>query len=219
MNPEDHGREHQEPPVIRDRRRVNPDGSVREPDPSAVTPPAASTADAASPGDTTVQDERVAELTETLQRLKAEYDNYRKRTERDRQLVGEAATAQVLSQLLPVLDDIERARAHGDLTGAFGAVGEALVTVTTKLGLESYGAPGDPFDPQVHDAVMQAPPTADADVPVAAEVFRTGFRFAGRVLRPAQVAVAEPADTAVPEHESAQGEGGEGAATESSPEG
>lgn len=209
MNPEDREREHQEPPVVRDRRRVNPDGSVREPDPSAAT--AAATPPAAPEPDSSA-DVRVAELTDTLQRLKAEYDNYRKRTERDRQAVVDAATAQVLAQLLPVLDDIERARAHGDLTGAFGAVGEALVTVTAKLGLESYGEPGDAFDPQVHDAVLQAAPATGTDVAVAAEVFRTGFRFAGRVLRPAQVAVAEPAG---PEP---QGEGGDGATAESSPE-
>lgn len=213
MNPDDLGREHQEPPVVRDRRRVNPDGSVREPDPSAAAQDVAATpAGDATGADAPSEDPRVAELTDTLQRLKAEYDNYRKRTERDRQLVVEAATAQVLTQLLPVLDDIERARAHGDLTGAFGSVGEALVTVTTKLGLESYGESGDAFDPQVHDAVLQAEPVADTDVPVAAEVFRTGFRFAGRVLRPAQVAVAEPAAPAP------QGEGGEGATAESSPE-
>jgi len=213
VNPDDLGREHQEPPVVRDRRRVNPDGSVREPDPSADTSPAAQPAVVAEPdASDSSADGRVAELTDTLQRLKAEYDNYRKRTERDRQLVVEAATAQVLTQLLPVLDDVERARAHGDLTGAFGAVGEALVAVTSKLGLESYGESGDAFDPQVHDAVLQAAPATDTDVPVAAEVFRTGFRFAGRVLRPAQVAVAEPAGPAP------QGEGGDGATAESSPE-
>lgn len=214
MNPDDLGREHQEPPIVRDRRRVNPDGSVREPDPSAASPDVGATpvADAAAAMPAQNEDAHVAELTDTLQRLKAEYDNYRKRTERDRQLVVEAATAQVLSQLLPVLDDVERARTHGDLTGAFGAVGEALVAVTTKLGLESYGESGDAFDPQVHDAVLQAAPATDTEVPVAAEVFRTGFRFAGRVLRPAQVAVAEPAGPAP------QGEGGDGATAESSPD-
>jgi len=186
-----------EQPVVRDKRRVNPDGSVREPDPPAEAPAGSPAAAAAEPpaaqavpaGD----DAHVAELTDTLQRLKAEYDNYRRRTERERQAVLDTATANVLVQLLPILDDIERARAHGDLTGAFGAVGEALVSVTTKLGLESYGVAGEPFDPQVHDAVLQAAPVAGADVPVAAEVFRPGYRHAGRVLRPAQVAVAEPA--------------------------
>jgi molecular chaperone GrpE len=211
VNPKDREHEHQEPPVVRDRRRVNPDGSVREPDPSAVSSATVSPAVVPDSPDSP-DDLRVVELTETLQRLKAEYDNYRKRTERDRQLIGEAATAQVLTQLLPVLDDVERARAHGDLTGAFGAVGEALLTVVTKLGLESYGESGDVFDPQVHDAVLQAAPATGTDVAVAAEVFRTGFRFAGRVLRPAQVAVAEPAG---PE---SQGEGGDGATAESSPE-
>jgi molecular chaperone GrpE len=201
--------EHEEP-VIRDKRRVNPDGSVREPDPSAApaaqVPPAAPTG---GPADGPAgEDPRIAELTDTLQRLKAEYDNYRKRTERDRSLAGDVATANVLTQLLPVLDDVDRARAHGDLTGAFGAVGDALVSITAKLGLETYGEAGDAFDPQVHDAVLQAEPVAGTAVPVAAQIFRPGFRFAGRVLRPAQVAVAEPAP-----------EGGDGPTEQSPTEG
>lgn len=205
MSPDPRGPEPTEPPVVRDRRRVNPDGSVREPDPSAE--PAAPEAVPAA----REPDPRVADLTETLQRVKAEYDNYRKRTERERQVVVETATAAVLAALLPVLDDLDRARAHGDLTGAFGAVGDSLVAVMTKLGLEPYGTPGDAFDPQVHDAVLQAAPVAGSDVPVVAEVFRTGYRFAGRPVRPAQVAVAQPAGP--------EGEGGDGATAESSPEG
>lgn len=206
MSPQPREPEPTEPPVVRDRRRVNPDGSVREPDPSAEAPAAG-----AVPPTEPQSDARVADLTETLQRVKAEYDNYRKRTERERQVVVETATAAVLAALLPVLDDLDRARAHGDLTGAFGAVGESLVAITTKLGLEPYGAAGDAFDPQVHDAVMQAEPVAGRDEPVVAEVFRTGYRFAGRPVRPAQVAVAQPA--------APDGEGGEGATAESSPEG
>jgi molecular chaperone GrpE len=187
-----------EQPVVRDRRRVNPDGSVREPDPAGEAPAASGGpgADAAVAPAPAGPDPQVVELTETLQRLKAEYDNYRRRTDRDRQAVGEAATAQVLAGLLPVLDDVERARTHGDLTGAFAAVGDALTALVAKLGLESYGTAGEPFDPQVHDAVMNAAPAADTDVTIAAEIFRPGYRYAGRVLRPAQVAVAEPAGPA-----------------------
>ncbi len=175
-----------EAPVIRDRRRFNPDGSARAVDPSGE--PAA----AAEPEGEPVPTAAATVPLEDLQRLKAEYDNYRRRTERERELVRDTATAQVLGLLLPVLDDVERARTHGDLTGAFGAVGDALVGVVTKLGLESYGEPGEVFDPQVHDAVMTAEPQPGIEATVAAQVFRPGFRFAGRVLRPAQVAVADP---------------------------
>jgi molecular chaperone GrpE len=184
-----------EAPVIRDKRRFNPDGSARSADPSgSAAGPVSAPAPAVEPEvEAPALDPQVQELTDTLQRLKAEYDNYRRRTERERELVRDAATAQVLSGLLPILDDVERARVHGDLTGAFGAVGDALVTVVAKLGLESYGEPGEVFDPQVHDAVMTAAPQEGIDATVAAQVFRPGFRFAGRVLRPAQVAVAEPA--------------------------
>jgi len=153
--------------------------------------------------------------------LKAEYDNYRRRVERDRKAVAETATAAVLSALLPVLDDIERARSHGDLTGAFGSVGDALVAVSSKLGLESFGQAGDLFDPQLHEAVMAAAPS-DVPEPVAAEIFRPGYRFAGRVLRAAQVTVSEPigsddAVTATAQSEAAQTEGAEPLAGGSTP--
>lgn len=181
--------------VVRDKRRIDPlSGAVREPDSAASAvgeatgPPVVSAPVASAP----VADERVAELTETLQRLKAEYDNYRRRAERDRVALADIATGATLAALLPVLDDIERARAHGDLTGAFGSVGDALTAVTGKLGLEPYAAKGDEFDPQVHEAVMQAMPAAGVEHAVVADVFRQGYRHAGRVLRAAQVSVSEP---------------------------
>lgn len=176
--------------VVHDKRRLDPEtGAVREP-----SFPAAGSATSSAGGSPSVPevDPRVAELTETLQRLKAEYDNYRRRAERERQALVEVATGSVLAALLPVLDDIERARAHGDLVGAFGSVGEALIASTTKLGLESYAQSGESFDPQVHEAVMQAAPADGVDGPVVADVFRPGYRHAGRVLRPAQVSVSEP---------------------------
>lgn len=171
--------------MVRDKRRMNPDGSVRE-----------GTAAPAEPGQPTAApagDPQVAELTETLQRLKAEYDNYRRRAERERLALVEVATGNALAALLPVLDDLDRARAHGDLTGAFGSVADALIATTTKLGLTRYAEAGEPFDPQVHEAVMTAEPRPDIDAAVVAEVFRTGYTHAGRVLRPAQVSVSEPA--------------------------
>ena len=192
--------EEREQPVVRDKRRIDPvTGQLREPaaPAGATTPPAGRAADApvepdpagaASAGD----DGRVAELTEQLQRLSAEYANYRRRKEREQAELVERATGDVLGRLISVLDDIERARVHGDLDGAFRSVGEALEKVTTSLGLVAYGQPGEPFDPKVHDALVSQP-SPDAAEPTVAEVFARGYRLGERVLRAAQVVVAEPA--------------------------
>jgi molecular chaperone GrpE len=174
--------------VVRDKRRLDPEtGAVREE--AAAPAPAAD----AEPVEDAPASDPVAELTADLQRLSAEYANYRKRVERDRVAVVEMATAGLLSELLPVLDDVERARQHGDLTGAFAAVGERLEQVTAKAGLERFGEPGEPFDPAVHEALMQAEPDPAASVAVCAQVLQPGYRLTGgRVLRPARVSVAEP---------------------------
>ncbi len=180
--------------VVRDRRRLDPEsGAVREPAPAAQpesepgSEPADATPAPAGP------DLRVAELTADLQRVSAEYANYRKRVERDRVAVVEMATAALLSGLLPLLDDVDRARQHGDLTAGFKGVGEGLEAVTGKLGLERYGAPGDAFDPSVHEALMAAEDDPAATVAVCAAVLQPGYRVGGRVLRPARVSVAQPA--------------------------
>lgn len=175
--------------VVRDRRRLDPEtGAVREaPVPevgSADLPPEPEPA-AADP---------VAELTADLQRVTAEYANYRKRVDRDRVAVVEMATVGLLTGLLPVLDDIDRARQHGDVQGAFKGVAEALEGFTSKLGLDQFGAAGEPFDPSVHEALMQAEPDPEASVATVAAVLQPGYRLrgGGRVLRPARVSVAEP---------------------------
>jgi molecular chaperone GrpE len=184
--------------VVRDKRRIDPvSGEVREAHvvEGAVVVDDTDT-DGAAAGDALAADlDRVtAELTSDLQRVQAEYANYRKRVDRDRMAVVEMATAGLLSELLPLLDDVERARQHGDLEGAFKSVGEGIEAVATKLGLERYGAPGEPFDPAIHEALMAVEPTADMTVPTAVQVLQPGYRLAsGRVLRPARVAVAEPA--------------------------
>jgi len=173
--------------VVRDKRRLDPQTGEVRPVQTEPEVPVEAQPDAAAP-------DRVAELTADLQRLSAEYANYRKRVERDRVAVVEMATAGLLSGLLPLLDDVERARSHGDLTGAFAAVGEGLESFTAKLGLERFGEVGEPFDPSVHEAVMAAEPDPTASVQVCAMVLQPGFRLSGgRVLRPARVAVAEPA--------------------------
>ena len=132
-----------------------------------------------------------ASLTADLQRLQAEYSNYRKRVERDRAVAGEIAVAGVLIELLSTLDDIDRAAQHGELTGGFKSVSDQLIAATTKLGLEKYGQDGDEFDPQIHEALMHET-SADVSVATASKILQPGYIFKERVLRPARVAVTQP---------------------------
>ena len=178
--------------VVRDKRRLDPEsGELREPapvDPAPVDPEPVDP----EPAEPDPVSDVAAELTADLQRVTAEYANYRKRVDRDRLAVVETAVGTLLSELLPILDDVDRARQHDDLTGAFKGVGEALEAVTAKLGLERFGTPGEPFDPAVHEALMQAEPDPASTVATCAAVLQPGYRVGGRVLRPARVSVAEP---------------------------
>jgi molecular chaperone GrpE len=140
---------------------------------------------------------QVAERTSDLQRLSAEYANYRKRVERDRVAVREQALANVLSELLPVLDDIGRAREHGELTGGFKSVADSLESIVSKLGLTPFGENGDPFDPTLHDALMHSY-SAEVTEPTCVQILQPGYKVGDRIVRPARVAVAEPADGAGP---------------------
>jgi molecular chaperone GrpE len=133
----------------------------------------------------------LAERTADLQRLQAEYANYRKRVERDRLAVREQALANVLHGLLPVLDDIGRAREHGELTGGFKSVAESLEGIVVKLGLTAFGESGEPFDPTLHEALMHSY-SADVTEPTAVQILQPGYKVGERIIRPARVAVAEP---------------------------
>ena len=133
----------------------------------------------------------VAALTADLQRLQAEYANYRKRVERDRAVASEVATASVLKELLATLDDIERAASHGELTGGFKAVADQLASITNRFGLEKYGVEGEAFDPQIHEALMHET-SADIAVATATKILQPGYKYKERILRPARVAVTEP---------------------------
>jgi molecular chaperone GrpE len=185
-------------PVVRDKRRIDPQtGEVRA--------EAAAAASAPEPAaDSAIEDElagivagdiarQLDERTADLQRLQAEFANYRRRVERDRQAVAEQALGSVLLGLLPVLDDIDRARAHGEVDGGFKLVADGLETTLTKLGLTRFGEPGEPFDPTVHEALTHTL-SADVGEPVCAEIYQPGYRVGERILRPARVAVAEPGD-------------------------
>ncbi|HEX6930907.1 MAG TPA: nucleotide exchange factor GrpE [Streptosporangiaceae bacterium] len=143
-------------------------------------------------GDTAV---KLAERTADLQRVQAEYANYRKRVDRDRTAVRELALAGVLTELLPVLDDIGRARDHEELTGGFKAVADALESAVSKLGLVTFGKPGEVFDPNIHEALMHSY-SADVTEPTCVQVLQPGYKVGERILRPARVAVAEPTDPA-----------------------
>jgi molecular chaperone GrpE len=150
------------------------------------------TGEAAPPAADRQAAEQLAERTADLQRVTAEYANYRKRVERDRQAVREQAVANVLSGLLPVLDDIGRAREHGELVGGFKSVADSLEAAVTKLGLDSYGENGEPFDPKVHEALLHSY-SADVTEPTCVQILQPGYRVGERILRAARVAVAEPA--------------------------
>ena len=132
-----------------------------------------------------------ASLTADLQRLQAEYANYRKRVERDRAVAHELAVASVLSELLSTLDDIDRAAAHNELSGGFKSVADQLINTTTRIGLEKYGVDGDAFDPQIHEALMHET-SADVAVPTASKILQPGYKYKERILRPARVAVTDP---------------------------
>jgi molecular chaperone GrpE len=134
----------------------------------------------------------LAERTADLQRLQAEYANYRKRVERDRAAVKEHAVASVLTELLPVLDAIGQARDHGELSGGFKSVADSLQATVAKLGLVTYGEKGEPFDPKIHEALthMYSPDVAED---TCIDILQPGYRVGDRILRPARVAVAEPA--------------------------
>jgi molecular chaperone GrpE len=131
------------------------------------------------------------ERTRDLQRVSAEYANYRKRVDRDRALVSERATANVISALLPVLDDLDRAREHGELAEGVSAVIDQLATTTAKFGLAPFGEKGDPFDPNRHEAVAHQR-SPDVSEPTCVEILRRGYLLGDRLLRPAMVAVADP---------------------------
>lgn len=176
----------QEPVTITDKRRVDPEsGEIRE----QASDPQVAPEDPA-PAD----DAKVAELTADLQRVQAEFANYRKRALRDQQVSADRAKVGVITQLLGVLDDLDRARTHGDLeSGPFKAVSEKLVGTLEGLGLTSFGAEGDEFDPSLHEAVQHE---GDGSSPVVGTVMRRGYKVGDLVVRHAMVGVVDTVENA-----------------------
>ncbi len=133
----------------------------------------------------------VAALTEDLQRLQAEYANYRKRVERDRALSAEVAISIVLLEFLAILDDLDRAAAHNELSGGFKAVADQVIATTSKLGLEKFGDAPSAFDPNIHDALMHET-SAEVSETTVSKILQPGYKYKERILRPARVVVTDP---------------------------
>ena len=183
-------------PTVRDRRRIDPETyEVREPQATAA-PARGRPEEAASPvseteAEVTELKAALAERTVDLQRLQAEYVNYKRRVDRDRDLVSQGGIEGVLKDFLSVLDDVRSAREHDELNGGFKAVAEEIERVTAKYGLETFGETGDPFNPHIHEALLHAH-AEGIDGPTCVEILQPGYRIGDRILRPARVAVAEP---------------------------
>jgi molecular chaperone GrpE len=180
----------QEQVTVTDKRRIDPEtGEVRHvaagAAPSGAAPHAAAGKGAAT-------DEKVAELTADLQRVQADFANYRKRALRDQEASAERAKAAVVNQLLGVLDDLERARSHGDLESSpLKSVADKLVGALTGLGLTAFGAEGDDFDPALHEAVQHEGDGGEGSKPVIGNVMRQGYKLGEQVLRHALVGVVD----------------------------
>jgi molecular chaperone GrpE len=180
----------QEPVTVTDKRRIDPEtGEVRQASPGASAPgepaQAAGSSDASSSA-------KVAELTADLQRVQADFANYRKRAMRDQQAAADRARAAVVGELLHAVDDIERARKHGDLeSGPLKAVADKLMNVLTGLGLKPFGEEGEDFDPVLHEAVQHEGGGGQDAKPVIGTVMRQGYQLGEHVLRNALVAVVE----------------------------
>ena len=199
----------QEQVTVTDKRRIDPEtGEVRHVASGAA--PSGAAPDAAA-GKGSASDEKVAELTADLQRVQADYANYRKRALRDQEATAERAKAAVVSQLLGVLDDLERARSHGDLdSGPLKSVADKLFGALTGLGLAAFGAEGDDFDPALHEAVQHEGDGAEGSKPVIGNVMRQGYKLGEQVLRHALVGVVDTVADDSPTADTADNEANEG---------
>lgn len=194
------GSEHQQP-IVRDKRRVRMDGTVTAPAGDAA--PGAGGAAAAAPdappaerggsGSAAIDridelEAQVAERTSDLQRSRADFQNYKRRRDREFESAQQSAITSFLSGLLGVLDDIDRAREHEDMSAGFRSVADGLEQQVAKAGLTRFGTPGEPFDPTIHEALMSGV-SEEVDGPTATVIVSAGYRMGGRVIRPARVMV------------------------------
>lgn len=175
-----------------------PDSGGREPEGTSEEVPSAPV-DEPSPDESDAVEaevddveQKVAELTEDLQRLQAEYVNYKKRVDRDRDLIRQNATYAALAPITEVLDTIDRAREHGELGEDLRVVAEQLERIVTGLGLTKFGAPGEPFDPTLHEALSHLGTDPEVQVTTVKVLAKAGYRIGDRVVRAAQVLVVDP---------------------------
>ena len=167
------------------------EGATAAPSPEGVSPEV--TAEEAAVVDREAELEAlVAERTADLQRLQAEYVNYKKRVDRDRDLARQSGVEAVVNDLMPVLDHIELAKQHESLEGGFRMIADELQRVAAKYGLTAFGAVGEAFDPNLHDALMAVPLDEPVEVVTISQVMQQGYLLGSRVVRPARVAVANP---------------------------
>ena len=197
LTPPSGGPEQDEEIRVRDRRKVDPETYEARPQQESPAPDSGDApgppADPADSGDSASAgtEQQIDELTADLKRLSAEFANYRKRVDRDRELNRERAIADVVGDLMPILDDIDRARSHGELDGGFKAVAEAIEGIAAKYGLVRFGSEGEAFDPHVHEA-MTSDNSAEVTEPTVTAVYQIGYQLKDQVLRAARVAVTNP---------------------------
>jgi molecular chaperone GrpE len=193
------------------------DGSFPEPAAEPAVEPEPEAEDALATGAVRIDEleGQLAERTADLQRLQAEYVNYKRRVDRDRELVKQNATYAALAPITEVMDTIDRAREHGEVEGGFKAVAEQLERILASVGLVKFGAPGDPFDPTVHEALSHIGEDPDVTVTTCKVIAKAGYRIGDRVVRAAQVLVVDPASTteATPAPSDQGAEGAESVAT------
>lgn len=184
--------EHEEGVRVTDRRRIDPDtGEVRAPAGAAGAEGVAQEVEAEALAETAAAaDAQVAELTADLQRVAAEYKNYRDRAQREIADARQRGRADVVNELIATLDDLDRAAEHGDLTGAVKALADNLDAALTRVGVQRYGSADEVFDPEIHEALTHT--TGEGfDQPTVTTVYQPGYRLGERIIRPARVAVTE----------------------------
>jgi molecular chaperone GrpE len=180
--------EQSEPVTVTDKRRIDPVTGEKRDIPGSQSATGAPAPSGPAP-EVADDSDKVAELTADLQRVQADFANYRKRSLRDQQVSAERAKAGIVTQLLPILDDLERARSHGDLeSGPLRSVADKLVTVLEGLGLSGFGAEGDEFDPGLHEAVQHE---GEGTHPIVGTVMRRGYKVGDHVVRHALVGVVD----------------------------
>lgn len=187
-----------EPVTVTDKRRIDPvTGEVREagsgpapgPAGAAKSGPGGSAPGGEFAGESPEEADKASELLADLQRVQADFANYRRRALRDQQVATDRAKASVITQLLPILDDLDRARSHGDLEGGpLKAVADKLVSALEGMGLSGFGAEGDDFDPELHEAVQHE---GEGTHPVIGTVMRRGYKLGDQVVRHAMVGVVD----------------------------